>query len=118
MSGLTPYERTKRQARGGVAINVVRQVRLVLEVDDDDSPSGRLVALLRCSTCNEGFIWNGEAGWWVCLSCGIELAPDEVADFLEDARLSLKELNTDVRSKRGGRWDWLRRLLLFTRRGR
>lgn len=118
MSDLTPYARARYQVRGGLAINVVRQVRLSFEPDDEDGPEARMLAVLRCMTCDEGFAWNPEAGWWVCLSCGIELTADELADFLEVARRSLKDLNTDVGSKRGGRWHWLRRLLRFTRKAR
>lgn len=104
--------------RAHLKINTVQQVRLCFEPDFDE-PGNGLVALLRCMTCDEGFAWNGSAGWWVCLSCGIELTPEEASDFLSVATKSLKHLNSDVGAKKGdGRWSWFRRLLRRTRKVR
>ena len=102
--------------RHRLKINTLQQVRLCFEPDFDGA-GDHLVAILRCMTCDEGFVWNPAAGWWACLSCGIELTPEEAADFLEVAGRSLKDLNSDVGSKRG-RWAWLRRLLRLTPRPR
>lgn len=120
MSGLTPYEHTKRQPRMGLVINLVQHVKLSFELTNEDGldrdQKRGLIAKLSCLTCDEEFVWNGEASWWVCLSCGIELSPEEAAEFLRVAQQSLKDLNADVGLKRGGRWHWVRRLLSLVRR--
>jgi hypothetical protein len=97
--------------RSRLKIDPIQQVRLAFEPESEDAPSSTLTTVLRCATCNEEFSWNVQASWWVCLSCGIELTPDEVTDLLEAAKRALKVLNTDVGEKRGGRWHWVLRLL-------
>jgi hypothetical protein len=115
-SQISPYQRLNQLPRGGVRIDVVKHLRLSFETDED-SPDPRLVAVLRCATCDDGLMWQG--GWWTCPSCGIELLSFEVMDFLEVARRSLKELNSDVGTRSGrGRWDWLVRFFRRTPKAR
>jgi hypothetical protein len=104
--------------RDRMKLNPIQQIRLSFEPESEDLPSSPLVAVMRCATCNEGFEWDEKAGWWVCLSCGIELTPDEAADLLKVAKRALKELNTDVGTKRGGRWLGVLRFLRLSRKGR
>lgn len=104
--------------RDRLKINPVQLIRLSLERADDDAPGSELVAVMRCVTCDEGFVWNPEARWWACLSCGIELTPNEAADLVTAAKKALKVLDTDVGTKRGGRWLGVLRFLRLSRKGR
>lgn len=104
--------------RSRLKIDPIQQVRLAFEPESEDAPSSTLTTVMRCATCNEEFSWDGQAGWWACRSCDIELTPDEAADLLEAAKKALKKLNTDVGEKRGGRWHWVLRLLRLSRAGR
>lgn len=104
--------------RDHLKLNPIQQIRLSFEPESEDEPGSPLVAVMRCATCNEGFAWNEKAGWWACLSCGIELTPDEAADLLGAVKKALKVLNTDVSTKRGGLWLGVLRLLRLSRKGR
>lgn len=105
-------------ARSHLRLNPMAMMRLSFEREAGDGPGNALVAVMRCVTCDEGFVWNAQANWWTCLSCGIELTPNEVAEFMAAAKNALKVLNTDVGTKRGGRCHWLLRLLGHPRAGR
>lgn len=112
---MRPADQAFLAVRDRVPLNAVQHVRLSFELDDEDAPNAKLVAVMRCAACDEGFLWQG--GWWTCLSCGIELLPAEVTDLVAEAKEALKVLNTDVGAKRGfGRWHWVLRLLRLVAR--
>lgn len=116
---MTPFERSGRLPRGGVALDVVRHVRLSFSLENDDSPEAKLVPIFRCSTCDEPFVRNPVSGWWECSLCGIELSRDELVDLSRAVEKSLKQyLNLDAGLARGGRWHWLQFLRQLIQRRR
>jgi ribosomal protein L37AE/L43A len=115
---IPPSEKAFLAVRDRLKINPVQQIRVVFEVENEDAPGDKLVAVMRCIGCDEPFVWKPEAGWWECRSCGIELTPDEAGDLVGAVKSALKELNTDVGTKRGGRWLGVLRFLRLSRKGR
>ena len=116
---MTPSsEKAFLAVRDRLKLNPIQQIRVSFEPESEDAPGSPLVAVMRCVTCDESFAWNEQAGWWACLSCGIELTPNEAADLVVAVKRALKVLDTDVGTKRGGRWLGVLRFLRLSRKGR
>jgi hypothetical protein len=104
--------------RDRLKLNPIQQIRVSFEVENEDAPCSPLVAVMRCMTCDDCFVWSESAGWWACSSCGIELTPSEAGDLVVAVKKAWKMLDKDVGAKRGGLWLGVLRFLRLSPKGR
>jgi DNA-directed RNA polymerase subunit RPC12/RpoP len=90
------------------AIRLLPSAYLVRVLYERPEGQPNIYAVFGCVTCGDLLEWEPERRLWVCPECGHEIGPDEADLLVKGSKAALKQLEKDVRKRKGGRrWAWL-----------